>query len=547
LRDCGRRRNQGRAPRKRYESTGRPAAVLSTVPDGSSERSASATTCASVGAARRSGALASHGACRRPDKIDVIVDYARSLRRRVGLAPRSVGIRPRASPSSKASGCTLASFNSSTGRRTARVEGQGREMSAAGCRRVPPRQDEISAACWRSRWAGKTTSPNARWSGKYLRAMSSPPFSSVFVSSIQSGFEDERAAAREGIESFGSRALMAETAGAAPASPRDALLELVEDGDVFLLIVGPRYGEVGASGRSPTEDEFDYARSLGKDILVLVYDGPRDRAVEEFLRRVQGTWEKGYYAPRFNEAAQVVGLTVRSLRELAERRLGGVAAPEAQDRAVKFAAGDRRGSGTSGSRLRVALVPVGSPTLLDAVRSDDAALIDRLAGALRTASLVPHAAGIETQVTTSGVSLHSSQSRVWQSTDAAISADGAVWVELDVAATGLLGSGQVDHSRVMATVAGASRFAQIVWEELDCRGQVRQVAAAIGVPDAQGKLYVMRSTGNSSRVPMGGPGTIVVPQSALLLRREDVGVERIINQLVMSLKRAFADHGALNE
>ena len=52
---------------------------------------------------------------------------------------------------------------------------------------------------------------------------------------------------------------------------------------MFLLIVGPRYGEVGASGRSPTEDEFDYARSLGKDILVLVYDGPRDRAVEEFL------------------------------------------------------------------------------------------------------------------------------------------------------------------------------------------------------------------------------------------------------------------------
>ena len=46
---------------------------------------------------------------------------------------------------------------------------------------------------------------------------------------------------------------------------------------------------------------------------------------------------------------------------------------------------------------------------------------------------------------------------------------------------------------------------------------------------------------------MGGPGTIVVPQSALLLRREDVGVERIINQLVMSLKRAFADHGALDE
>ncbi len=54
----------------------------------------------------------------------------------------------------------------------------------------------------------------------------------MFVSSIQSGFEAVRAAAREGIESFGCRALMAETAGAAPASPRDALLGLAEQADV---------------------------------------------------------------------------------------------------------------------------------------------------------------------------------------------------------------------------------------------------------------------------------------------------------------------------
>ena len=43
---------------------------------------------------------------------------------------------------------------------------------------------------------------------------------------------------------------------------------------------------------------------------------------------------------------------------------------------------------------------------------------------------------------------------------------------------------------------------------------------------------------------MGGPGTIVVPQPALLLRREDIGAEPTINQLVISLKRAFADGSA---
>ena len=189
---------------------------------------------------------------------------------------------------------------------------------------------------------------------------------------------------------------------------------------------------------------------------------------------MQGTWEKGYYAPRFTEAPQVVALTVRSLRELAARRTGGVAAPQAQERAAELAAGDRREGLGSGSRLRAAFVPVGSPVLLAAVRIDDAALIERLAGALRAAGLAPQAAGIETQVTTSGVSLHSSHSRAWQSTDAAISAHAAVWVELDAAAEGLLGSGQVDHSRVTTSVASASRFAQIVWEELDHRGQARR-------------------------------------------------------------------------
>ncbi len=311
--------------------------------------------------------------------------------------------------------------------------------------------------------------------------------------------------------------------------------------------MGPRYGDVGASGRSPTEDEFDHARSLGKDILVLVYDGSREPEADEFLRRVQGSWEEGFYAPRFTGPGQVVGLTVRSLRELAERRAGGAAAPEAQARAAHLATGERRGGYGSRSRLRVALVPVGSPVLLDPMRLDDAALIDRLAGALRTAGVVPQTAGIQTQVSGDGVLLQATQSRAWQSTDATIGADGSIAIELDVAAGGMLGSGQVDHGRVNSAVAGAAAFAQIVWGEVDDRGQVRQVAAAIGVPDAQGKLYVMRSTGNSSRVPMGGPATVVVPQPALLLRREDVGAEESRNRLVVSLKRAFADHGALYE
>ena len=70
----------------------------------------------------------------------------------------------------------------------------------------------------------------------------------VFISSIQSGFEDVRAAARDGVESFGWRAVMAETVGATPASPQRGLLDRVAESDVVLLLIGPRYGASQESG-----------------------------------------------------------------------------------------------------------------------------------------------------------------------------------------------------------------------------------------------------------------------------------------------------------
>ena len=95
----------------------------------------------------------------------------------------------------------------------------------------------------------------------------------VFISSIQSGFEDVRAGARAGVENFGHRAVMAEMTGAAAASPQRALLDRVAAADIFLLLVGPRYGARQASGLSATEEEFEEARRQGKPILVLRQDG----------------------------------------------------------------------------------------------------------------------------------------------------------------------------------------------------------------------------------------------------------------------------------
>jgi len=108
----------------------------------------------------------------------------------------------------------------------------------------------------------------------------------VFISSIQSGFEDVRAAARDGVESFGWRAVMAETVGATPASPQRGLLDRVAESDVVLLLIGPRYGASQESGLSATEEELDEARRRRKPILVLRQEGELEPEQQEFLNRV---------------------------------------------------------------------------------------------------------------------------------------------------------------------------------------------------------------------------------------------------------------------
>jgi Domain of unknown function (DUF4062) len=73
------------------------------------------------------------------------------------------------------------------------------------------------------------------------------------------GFEAIRQVAREAVESVGMRPIMAELSGASAASAQRALLDDVARADVYLLILGERYGTPGASGLSPTEEEFEEA------------------------------------------------------------------------------------------------------------------------------------------------------------------------------------------------------------------------------------------------------------------------------------------------
>jgi hypothetical protein len=296
---------------------------------------------------------------------------------------------------------------------------------------------------------------------------------------------------------------------------------------------------------SPTEDEFNRARELGKPILTFVDESARDENQEQFLRRVRGSWDEGHYGSSFSGATDLMGKIVSSLRTL-ERGATDGDRTRAAEQALALARGeDRRGMVTSGSLLRVAIVPLGGEVLLDALTLDDASLPERLAGLVRDCGLVSQSVGIGSQVHSRGILLTARKERDRSSTDVLVGADGSIVVESDVAAEGMLGSGQIANERVVDRARGASRFALATWTAIDPHGRVRQAYATLGIPDAHNKLYVTQSLSNSMPVPMGNPSEVIAPDPPLLLRREDVGTDDATRRLVVALKRAFADLGAL--
>ena len=372
----------------------------------------------------------------------------------------------------------------------------------------------------------------------------------VFISSIQGGFEDVRAGARAGVENFGHRAVMAETTGAAAASPQRALLDRVAAADIYLLLVGPQYGARQASGVSATEEEFDEARRRGKPILVLRQDGELEPEQEEFLRRATGGWEGGILYDHFRDASDVGLAVVRALRNLEERGARAELEPAAVARAQELATGARRdGYGHGGASARVVLVPLLGQRLLDAVALDDAALPDELAGSARAARLVSQSQGIDTRVTAAGITLMVGERHSGGLT-ISIGANGEIVAEASVAGDDQnFGSMRVVPERLEQAIRSAIAFAESVWQRVDARGEVQEVAVTVAIPGAQHRSWGAGRGGSS--ISMGGmfsmPETAIAPQPALVIRRADLARDETIARLVAEMRRVFVDAGAVDE
>ena len=96
----------------------------------------------------------------------------------------------------------------------------------------------------------------------------------LFISSVQKEFEHERAAIKRMIESdpilkpYFTVFVFEIDAPASDKSTQQVYLGEIEKSDIYLVLIGNRYGYCREGELSPTEQEFDKARELGLTNLV---------------------------------------------------------------------------------------------------------------------------------------------------------------------------------------------------------------------------------------------------------------------------------------
>lgn len=105
----------------------------------------------------------------------------------------------------------------------------------------------------------------------------------VFVSSTYADLKEERQAAVEAILTGGHIPAGMELFAAGDESQMAVIRRWIEESDVYLLILGGRYGSIEpGSGKSYTHLEYEYALQIGKPLFAVVID---EAALEKRVKR----------------------------------------------------------------------------------------------------------------------------------------------------------------------------------------------------------------------------------------------------------------------
>src|SRR6185503_5392570 len=96
----------------------------------------------------------------------------------------------------------------------------------------------------------------------------------VFVSSTYADLQHERQRVIQALMEMDCIPSGMELFPAADEEQLKFIKRVIDDCDYYLLIIGGRYGSVGADGVSYTEQEYEYAVSRGLKVIAVIHENP---------------------------------------------------------------------------------------------------------------------------------------------------------------------------------------------------------------------------------------------------------------------------------
>ena len=144
----------------------------------------------------------------------------------------------------------------------------------------------------------------------------------IFVSGVQKELKAERRVVKEFVRknvllSEYFDVFLFEDAPAKSKSAGKAYIEEVRKNDIYIGILGQKYGSSGKGALSPTEAEFREAKAKHKEILIYIkgrntVDKKRDPGVRKLLKEIRNP-KTGYSYKRFEDVSELTNLVYESL------------------------------------------------------------------------------------------------------------------------------------------------------------------------------------------------------------------------------------------
>jgi hypothetical protein len=140
----------------------------------------------------------------------------------------------------------------------------------------------------------------------------------AFVSSVMADMGEERRSAAAGVRAVGLRAVLFEEFGGRDADPEDAYLAEVEEADIYIGILGRRYGKPLKSRYSATHAEYLQAEKHGLRMAVWrSASTDREGHQQSFLDEIRTF----YVVPAFDTAADLQRQVEDRMRAIAAQDL----------------------------------------------------------------------------------------------------------------------------------------------------------------------------------------------------------------------------------